>query len=383
MTNLRSRLAPVAALLSIALLMAGCSTGDDSAGPASTASSAADQAKLDALLKEVRAGTGSDLSTLTPVTPKPGTKLYVMSCGEAIPACAFAARDMKAAGEAAGWDSNIVDGKTNPAGFATAIRQATAAGANVIIPIAIGCGVAQAAFQEAVDAGVTIVGGDGGVDDCTPKLWKSEAKWLPDYSTQAQWELYGKWQAEYAYAKTGGNTKAIVLNLTSQPWGGWLTESVTSTLQGLGGTVSATVDLGDNETNDGSFVQKVTTAVLANPDANTLIVPVDAWMTGGLAAALVSAGLSDKLLVIARGSDESTLALIRTPNSGLNATVAQAVDWAAWGSVDMAVRLLAGKDPEYIGQWAQIVDSENVSASGPYVPEVDFKSLYKQSWGTK
>jgi len=374
------KFAVAAAIAAIALALSACSDGGTESAE-STAPEESVSAEAQAALDRAFEGIGSTLEDLSEVSAGEPLNLYVVSCGEQVPGCAVPAAAVKEAGEVVGWTSTIADGKLNPEGFATAIRQGIAGGADVIIPIGIGCGVAQAAFQEAVDAGISIVGG-GGVDDCDPKLWASGRLWLPDYTPVQQWEAFGQLQADYAFGKTNGDVKAVVLNFTGQVWGPWITDGFTAELEETGGEVLATVDVSDPEVGDGSFVQKVTTALLSQPDANVLIVPIDGWLTNGLAAALVQAGLDEQLLVIGRSGDEPALDLIRQGGAGIDATIGSAVQWGAWGSVDTALRVLAGEEPAYIGESMQAIDADtNMPASGPYQGSVDFRELFTAAWG--
>ncbi len=368
----------IAAIAGIALALSACSTGSEAADSGDGSSSAAAEEQL----ASVYEGVGSDLADLPEVTPRDGVNLYVVSCGEQIPSCASTAQSMKDAGEAAGWTVTVADGKLNPDGFATAIRQAIAGGADVIIPVGIGCGVAQAAFQEAVDVGITIVGG-GGADDCDPKLWASERLWLPDVDLEAAYKLWGAQQADYAWGRHNGAAKVILLNFTTQVWGQWITDGFTSRLEELGGSeIVETLDIADPETADGSYVQKITTAALSHPEANTLVMPIDGWISNGLGAAIVSAGLDDQLLVVSRSGDASVLDMIRQGGSGIDATLGFPNDWGAWGSVDTAIRVLAGTEPVYIGESSQMIDQDhNLPDSGSYDGSTDYKARFLAAWG--
>lgn len=379
-TTRKVAIAAVAA--AIALTLSACTTGDDT--PSSSASgttSSAAQAALDKAYK----GFGSDLSDLASVTPKAGQKFFVMSCGESNPTCHAPAAAMVEAAKAAGWTGEIVDGKLSPDGFATAIRQATAAGANVLVPVGISCSAAAAAFTEAKAAGVTIVGG-GGQDDCDPKVWASERLWLPDDQQPTHYGIFGAFgtlQADYMFGKTNGNPQCVVINLTSQGWGQLITDSFSAELKTLGaGKVLATVDVSDPESADGSYIQKVTSALLAQPDVNCLSVPTDGYLVNGLAAAINQAGLADKLVVVGNFGSEAALDMIRQGTPGITAVIGDAQDWEAWGSVDTAIRVLAGEDPAYIGQTIQAVDKDNnMPSSGAYNGAIDWKSKFLASWG--
>ena len=329
-------------------------------------------------------GVGADLADLPPVEVTPGINLFVVSCGESVPGCALPTAAMKAAGEAAGWNVTVADGKLNPDGFAAGIRQGIAAGADVIIPVGIACTAAQAATQEAVDAGILVIGG-GGVDDCEPKLWASERLWLPDYTPVQMWNEFGKQQADYAYGVNDGDVKAIVLVFASQPFGPWIADGFEQELDALGGgEVIEKIDVTDSEVYDGSLVQKVTTALLSHPEVNTLAAANDSWLAAGLSAAVVQAGLDDQVTVIGRAGEESTIDLIRMGGGGVDATVGFATPWGAWGSVDTAIRILADQEPQYIGESIQTIDqTHNLPESGPYVGSGDYIEQFKKSWGVQ
>ncbi|MFT3797390.1 sugar ABC transporter substrate-binding protein [Microbacterium sp.] len=379
--------AAAAALLALGL---GACSSDETPTSSDTDStsevSAAQQAALDAAY----AGYGSDLSGLEPVEVAADKSFYVISCGEAVPSCHLPAAAMVEAAETAGWTAAIADGNLNSGGtgFADAVNQAVAAGANVISPIGFPCIAAQTGFTAAKDAGVTTVGG-GGVDNCDPQQWASIRYWLEDEDPDTGiWYKQAKLQADYAYGKIGDDLKAIVLNATGGPWGQYLVDGFNEELTTLGLDASTavvdTVEVSDEENGDGSYVQKVLTELLAHPEANALIVPVDGWLTGGLSQAIVQAGLDDQLLIIGRSGDESALELIKAGDSGLDATVGYASEWGAWGSIDTAIRVLAGQDPAYIGEEIQLVDADNnMPDSGDYVGDVDFKTAFKTSWGVE
>lgn len=364
-------------LVVAALVLTGCTNATDAGTGGDTEVSAEAQAALDIAF----AGIGSDLA-IDPVTAPEGINLYVVSCGEQVPGCSVPAAAVATAAEELGWTATIADGKLNPEGFATAVRQGIAGGANVIVPIGIGCGVAAAAFQEAFDAGIKVIGG-GGVDDCDPKLWASERLWLDGYSPVEYWEAFGTLQADYSFGKTNGDVKAIVLNFTGQVWGQWITDGFNAELAALGsGEVLETIDVSDPEMVDGSFIQKVTTALLNTPDANVLIVPIDGFLIAGLAAAIVQSERDADLLVVSRGGDAPVLDMIRQGGSGVDATVGYASEWGAWGSVDTAARILAGQDAAFIGESIQAIDADNnLPASGAYQGNVDYQSIFRAAWG--
>lgn len=372
--------ASLSAVLLAALVLTSCSSGADSPEQPEDSGDTTISAEAQAALDKAYAGVGSDLSDLEPTEVEAGLTFYVMSCGEQNPTCSAPAASMMEAAEAAGWDANLVDGKLNPEGFATAIRQAIAGGADVLVPVGIGCGAAAAAFQEAADAGVTIVGG-GGVDDCDPKVWDSERLWLPDMPPF--FNVFGELMADYAYGKNNGDVKAVVINSTTNVWGQWITDNFEAELDELGGgDVLEVIDVADQETADNSYLQKVTSSLLANPDANTLIVPTDGYLVTGLAAAIEQSGMADQLTVIGAFGSEGATDMIRAGQPGITATVALASAWEAWGSVDTAIRILNGQEAAYVGQSIQAIDAEhNLPESGAYDGSIDFRAKFLEAWG--
>ncbi|WP_298740749.1 substrate-binding domain-containing protein [uncultured Microbacterium sp.] len=378
------KLAIATSIVALAVALSACTTGTTgttepaATDDATTEISAEAQAALDTAFE----GIGSDLADLTPVTPEEGLNFYVMSCGESNATCAAPAAAMKDAAEAAGWNATIVDGKLSPEGFATAIRQAIAGGADVLAPVGISCSAAAAAFAEAKAAGITIVGG-GGLDDCEPSAWDSARLWLEDSPVPTTFHAIGKLQADYVFGKTNGDPQTVVINLSSNPWGQLVTDAYTAEIEALGGgAVVEVIDVSDPESADGSYIQKVTSALLANPDANSVVVPTDAYFVNGLAAALDQAGLADTVIGVGGFGSEAALDMIRAGQPGITATVGQAQEWEAWGSIDTAIRVRAGEPAAFIGQSVQVVDADNnMPETGAYYGSVDWQSKFLAAWG--
>lgn len=382
MNNTR-KLAMVTAIAAIALTVSACTTDEPgTAGGSASADTSELSAEAQAALDTAYEGIGSDLADLEPAAPEAGLNFFVMSCGESNATCAAPAAAMVDAAEAAGWTGTIVDGKLSPEGFATAIRQAVAGGADVLVPVGISCSVAAAPFAEAKAAGVTIVGG-GGLDDCDPKEWDSERLWLDDPPVPSPFQAIGKLQADYTWGKNDGDLKAVVVNLTSNPWGQLVTDAYSEEVDALGsGEVLEVVDISDPESADGSYVQKIVSVLLANPDVNAVVMPTDAYLVNGLAAAIDQAGLADQVVSVGGFGSEAALDLIRQGTPGITATVGQAQIWEAWGSVDTAIRVRDGEDPAFIGQSVQVVDADhNMPDSGPYDGSVDWQSKFLAAWG--
>jgi ribose transport system substrate-binding protein len=232
-----------------------------------------------------------------------------------------------------------------------------------------------------------IIGG-GGRNNCEPTasgetVWAAERLQLEDVDFEKFQELAGALQADYLYGKTNGDVRALVLNFTDQVWGQMITDGFIAELERLGaGEPVAILDLANADFINGTAVQKFSTAILQATDANSIIVPIDGWMSGsGFGAAVVQSGRSDELFVVGIGGGGGALDLIRE-NAGLDATVGYASSWGAWGSVDEAIRLLNGEDLQIEGDGYQVVDADNnMPASGGYQGPADFEAVYTALWG--
>lgn len=370
----------LSALAAAVSLVAGCSSGSTSGG---ATSSAANGSAAKAALSAAYTGFGGDVTSYPSVAVPAGKTVGVISCGEAIAPCHTNAVALQSAAQAAGWKATIYDGKLTQ--IPTAVRQAIAAKVDVITTIGFNCSDMQPAYKEAHDAGILIVG-QGGVDDCSPKLWGGDKLWLPDQSVADQWKAYGTLAADYAVGKTNAHVNAILLQIAGSGAGQKTTDAMKARVAQLGGgKVTKVISVSNQEEGDGSFVPKVISTLQANPSVNVLFAPNDAYFQAGLGQALIQAGMQDKLLVIGLNfqGDPSSFDLLRKTGTGQDAAVTQAGVWGCWGTIDTAIRLLAHQKPVYIKEPIAIVDAtHNLPPAGQSFSEgVDFKALFLKAWG--
>jgi ribose transport system substrate-binding protein len=366
------------ALLAVSLLTAAC--GSTATTTSSSDLSSASKQALETAYKGVT-GTPPTAS----VTAPKNVSLWVMSCGEQAVTCHTPAVAVEAAAKALGWSTHLCDGQLNPTGFANCIRQATSAKAKVFIPIGIDCSSAKQAFVDAKKAGVTIIGGGGsncnGADG--KPIWATERLQLQGYNIESYSEITGKLQADYLIGKTNGKAKVLVVNFTDQVWGPWITAGFKKELATCKGcSVVGQLDLSNNDFVSNTATQKFSTALLKASTANGVTIPVDGWLTSGLAQAVVQSGRNDKLWVIGRFGDKGNTDLILN-NQGEDATVGYPSDWGAWGSVDEAARVLAGQQPVVEGDGVNVIGKgHGLPAAGQsYQGGVDYQAIYKKAWG--
>jgi ribose transport system substrate-binding protein len=377
---MKPSLTPVAlAALAAALVLSACSA-TSSSKDTDSAGGSTDAAK--AALASAYEGEPGTVPT-EPVTPKAGVTLWVVSCGEQIPSCTAPTAAAIEAGKAVGWKTKTCDGQLNPGGWGNCIRQAVSAKADVVIPVGIDCAAVQAPMSEAKEAGVLVVGGGGADCDVTggAKIMASERLQLPGVSIEEYWKLNGKLQADWIIGRTDGKAKVFQVNFTDPIWGPWITEGFTAELATCEGcSIVSTLDIANNDFVSNSAAQKFSSGLLKASDANAVSIPVGGWMPAGFDQAIRSSGKSD--LVVATGfGDASSMELIRTAPYPLG-TVGYASPWGGYGSVDTAIRLLAGQEPVAEGDGFQMVDkTHNLPESGDYDPGVDYKAEYRKLWG--
>lgn len=382
----RYRLGAVLALL-LALVLSACSSPSEvtsDGGSASDGTSAAGSESSQEALQVAYEGEMGTPPTAT-TTPPEGIDLWIVSCGQQVPSCATPVAAAEEAAETIGWSANVCDGALNPDGWGSCVRQATSAGADVIIPVGIDCPAIQQPFQEAKDAGVTVVGGGGA--DCDSvggqKLWASERLQLEGLNAEQTYNLMGKLAADWVIGTTDGQARVLALTFTEPLWGPWLTQGFTDEIATCSECeIVATLELSNNDFVSGTANQKFSTALLQAPDANAVFVPVGGWMPTGFAQAITSSGRSDQLAVISGLGTDANYDLIRS-NGGQDAIVGYPIEWGAWGSVDTAIRALNGEEIQVTGDGFQVLDADNdlPAAGEPFTAGVDYQSAYRQAWG--
>jgi ribose transport system substrate-binding protein len=137
------------------------------------------------------------------------------------------------------------------------------------------------------------------------------------------------------------------------------------------------------ELTGGTFAQKVASALQQNPDARALHFPVDALMQFANAPLQESGRMSD-MHVIAGEGFEANLDLIREGGTQ-DAALAIPSDWTGWAAADVLNRLFAGEAeiPDSGIGWTLIDAEHNLPASGPYHPEHDFESAFRDIWSDR
>jgi ribose transport system substrate-binding protein len=400
MTRLQVRRGLLAAVLVVAfasVAACGSSSGDSSGGDGKSGDTfdakAIGISTLDELFKSNESAPPSE-------APKvPAHKVvYYINCGAGEVNCANKAAAGKEAIEALGWEYHMIDGNYGIAGaYSDAIRTAVAAGADAIIADAFPCSDVQQAVQEAVNAGVLVVGAD--TLDCTanggPHLYTNMEYNTDGPTPEDHWRGFGKYSAQYLINATGGHAKIInspgqntQQQLLDQ---GFLDEIKKCSGCEIVDTLKwNTADFVPN----GPWTTAFRAALVQHPDATAVYVPFDGMATNlGGAQAIREAGKTictgtppfDNSCMVAVGGlgTADTLDLIR---EGQWTGVGSGYDgrWVAWGAVDTLIRAFDKEPavPEGIG-FTSIDKAHNLPSEkgSGFATSYDFKSAYLKAWG--
>jgi ribose transport system substrate-binding protein len=375
------------AILVAALTLTACSgSSPDSAPAAASAPADGVNASPESLLAAAYRGVVA-LPPTTKAESKGGSLIWVVSCGQGVATCATPAEAAVTAAETAGFTAKLCDGQLNPQGWSACIRQGISAKAGGIIVIGQDCTSLQAALQEAKAAAIPTVGAGGNDCDVTggEKLYTATVSDLDGMTAKQWWAKIGALQADWIIGKTAAKSQVLSLRFTDAIWGEWVQQGFEAELATCGGCkILDTLAIGNQDVAGGRLPQKFATALLKQPTANAVNVPIDGWFFAGLAQAIKSSGRTDQLAVIGAFAEKGNLDFIRS-DGGEDASVGFSAAWNGWAGVDALVRLAAGQPTATAGIGLQVVDKgHNLPTTDEpfsYEPAVDFASAYQKVWG--
>ena len=360
------------------------SSGSDSSSGSDTTGAAAGTSSADALETAYKGVTAAPPTEAA--APSTGL-VWVVSCGQSVETCATPANSAVEAAETAGFEGKVCDGKLNPQGWSECIRQGISAQAVGIVVIGQDCASFSAALEEAKAANIPTIGSGG--NDCDvsggEKLFAATQQQMPDMTNQEWWESMGALQADWLIGKTDGKAQVLALKFTDAMWGGWMYDGLTKELETCSGCeVVETLELGNQDVASGQLTQKFSTALLKQPSANAVAVPLDGWFFAGLAQAVKSSGRNDDLQVVGTFGEPGNMQFI-AQNGGEDASVGFSAEWSGWAGVDTLIRVLDSQEPQPAGVGLQVIDADNNMPEGDarfsYNPVIDFKAAYKTAWG--
>ena len=368
---------------------AGVSSASVSSSAASPSSTAAPDAvaAATARLQKWAVGTNTPPPSASPA-PVAGKKVWVISCFELIESCSLPTAATVEAGKSVGWAMTVYDASGDPSRAATGIRNAAAAKADAIVLVAIDCGQAIQAIQEAKSAKVLIMSFYG--FDCNDVNYNSgpplfDGSVIPGDGTFTSYADFmtalATAKLDWVIAQTKGAARIIDFSQKDAVIVSYLAKGINAgiTKNCPDCKKSATLDVVAADIANGQLIAKFQGALLQHADANSVILPFDAYGVFGLAQASKDTGRN--LAVI--GGEGYPAAMQQLRSGLLSAVGAISGEWAGYAAIDGLIRLFAGQPilPSGIG-W-QIITKANAPAAGGYQPSIDFRSAYKKIWGVK
>ena len=369
-----------------ALVLAGCG-GSKSTG--TTAANAGGDYLATAQAKVATDYRGTNRAPdPTPRKGATGKKIVVISAGQSGISSAVPSNAAVEAAKALGWDVTLYDEKLDPSNGPGLMRQALAAGADGIIVDANDCPLIKQPLQEAKDKGVLVVpiyafdcndpifGGSGSALFSGVVNFGAQAKDVDAFTRS-----YGADQADAIIAATNGHARVVFFNDEEFTVLRYTAEGFKAELAKCADCkVVAEVDFKAAELGP-QLQQKAASALLQHPDANAVKIPYTAAALLGIGPAVVQSGRQDKVYVMGGEGFEPELDLIRG-NKGVDAVNVISSEWVGWAAVDSLNSLFLGQQPADSGIGWTLADSgHDVPASGPFLPAVDFKAVYRKAWG--
>jgi ribose transport system substrate-binding protein len=403
-TVLKAASAAVALMLLTACAASSTESGASEASTQASASANAGQSAENsptssydssANFAALTAGTYGVVPTGGPA-PATGKNIWVISYLQAFSSAAATAAGVEEAAQALGWDVTVFDAQGDPSKANDGINQAIAAGADAFVAIYWDCSAVKAGLLAAEEAGVVAIADEA--TDCEGEpLYDYIVSYEPgpDFYEGQTGEFIpyiGGWQrvlADYIAAKTDNQAKVVSFTLTDVAVTVIQNEALKeqlaqcTTCEILEEVQFVSADLGP------ALQEKAQQAFLKHPDVNAISVEADFVLTGGVIAALKSAGLYGKVVIGGGEGGSETLPLMKE-YEGWWGFSSLPTAWEGWQAVDAANRIFNDQTPDPLsGMGYQIVDKEHNIPSGD-APQpmrdgepIDFAAEYKAAWGVE
>jgi ribose transport system substrate-binding protein len=395
----RSRGGPLlcALLLVASLALAACGSSSDSdadsgttAAASTTAGGGGDAGVAESTTIVEQAYEGGLYSAPPTRSPRPaaGRNVWIVSAWQQVTALADQADRVSEAARKLGWTTDVCDGRNNEnGGWAACIRQATAAGADGIVLLSVDCAPIRQGLAEAKRAGVKIASFSGfDCDDPTQgasePLFDAPSRHLRSAGSIADWyEQLGRLRANVVIDATDGDAKIVHVSFQGISFGEYVARGFKEELAEKCPRCEIVSEVRMSPTDVPNIRQKLESALVRAPQANTVAVDVDYFFVAGVQPALVAANRPD-LFVMGGECNLDDLGYLRS-GGGEDACIGTSNGYRAYATVDALNRAFAGEPVVPGGAGFQVVDSDrNLPPEGePFDGPVDYVSLYERAWG--
>ena len=386
LTTVRRAAAGVAGLLALSLLGA---CAQDSV-KADTGGSAEDSASGIAQAEEAIAALGGPIEdypeepALSQTPDMAGKKVTVIPLGDNIPVIHGVAVGIQDALKEVGATASICDGKFNPTAVADCLKQAGDQGADAVVSLFIDYPMAGPAFDALAKKGVPVL--IGGVE---PTGGRESDETLAFYdNTGRVGQLYDAMSMS-ALAQGGEDTNVLWLRLMDSTTTREASDQGVATFKELCPSCGiATADF--TTANIDKLPSAVSAAMVANPDTNAMIVPVDSFVPPAMQG-LQSSGKADGVKVFSSSSDLAGLQRVRDGQQASD--LGTPVIYEGWKYTNGLMQLLAGDEvrpadvmvtrnftQENVGD-LELTDDAYFTPD--WFGDDRFKDVFLEAWGVK
>jgi ribose transport system substrate-binding protein len=359
---------------------------EGSTGASAPASAAGGDAKAAAQANVEKGYAGT--STLPDATPRPAAKgkrvIFISSGQNSISTAVPLAGQMEAA-KALGWQTQLLDGQSNPALWPGLVRQAIASKPDAISLQAIDCPLVAKPLEEARAAGIKISAGYS--FDCDDPKFKGAKHFdaIPFYASAKGdpgefTRTYAELQADSAIARFGDKANVLQFNDEEFRILDYTSEGFQRGIKKGGGKIVYSTflvsELGPK------LEAKVSGELLKNPDVNVVKSPYTGATLLGIVSGIQKAGRAGKVMVIGGEGFAPELDLVRT--GAVDTVNITPPAWVGWATIDSLNSAFNGTAPVDSGVGWTLVDKDHglpPKAGTEFNDFPDFRSVYKKAWG--
>lgn len=368
------------------IVLAGCGAGESATG--SEGDRDASEAGVTEAIEAIEAATEpvSEWPTVpeiaSPVSLE-GKRFQFVPIGEAVPAIRSIGLGVKDALESMGAEVRVCDGKFNPTEIANCLKAAADQKVDGIISYSVEYAQLRNVFDSVAKSGVPLLVSMGGA----PEEF-TEADNLAFFDTSPRLKEIYRTLADLAVAQEGADTNALWLKVTDNATTVAVLDAAAAHFDERCSTCSRTeVEFG-SATLD-KLSSAVSAALVADPDINVVVQPVDSYVPQTLAG-VNAAGFGGKVKIVSALGDVDGLKRVE---SGQQAgDVGSAVTYDAWQVANAFVRLLNGEQPETYDAPVRVFTQDNVKdlditdaayATPAWYGDESFKEQFLTAWGAQ
>lgn len=292
-----------AAGLAAATFLTGCGSSSvsdansaDNAGGGSTNTAGVATAKADIAKAELPETKWPTVPAVSPAVSLQGKQVMIVPMAGTVSVLAGMADTAKAVMTKLGATVTVCDGKADPTQVANCLQQAQSQHDFAAITLFVSYDMAPNSFQSLAASGTQVL-----LDGDSPKPDETYPANVQFADTQPDLVRMSQLEAEQAIANHGTGANVIVEQLTDTPDQIAQGQAVADELKKLCPQCTSKV-VQISTANADKIASQISAALVSDPDANAITLPVDSWMPETIQGAQ-AAGRLGKVDLISTGSD--------------------------------------------------------------------------------